>query len=135
MRDTQLKNERSSVLFAVYGTLKAAYGNHRLLRTATPKGEFQTEPVYTLFDGGFPIVERGGTTSIHCELYYTDDQEVIRNVFGLEGCSSQTKGNPNNWYDIDEIDTPHGKAVIFVMDKGRGDRTRIVESGNWTSKY
>lgn len=130
MRDTQ-SQKRQSAIFAVYGTLKAAYGNHRLLRTAESLGTFKTEPVYTLFDGGFPIVEREGSTSIHCELYKTEDPAVIQNVFGLEGCSSQTKGNPNNWYDIDEIDTPHGKAIIFVMDKGISQRSRIVKSGNW----
>lgn len=131
----QTSNKRTSAIFAVYGTLKQAYGNHRLLRTAESLGTFQTKPEYTLFDGGFPVVERNGETSIHCELYKTEDPNVIQNVFDLEGCSSQTKGHPDNWYDIDLIDTPHGEAIIFVMDKGRSRRTEVVESGNWERQY
>ena len=126
------ETKQQGVLFFVYGTLKKGWGNHRNhLSKAEGLGDFQTEPVYTLYNGGFPIVERGGSTSIKGELYRATDEDEIRSTFALEGCSSRTKGNPNNWYDIDYIDTPHGKAVIFVMDKGTSGRKTVVENGNW----
>jgi gamma-glutamylcyclotransferase (GGCT)/AIG2-like uncharacterized protein YtfP len=120
-------------LFLVYGTLKAAHGNHRLIAHPTTKflGNFVTEPKYTLFDGGFPVVERGGDTPITGELYEVEDPETIDDVFCLEGCSSKTQGHPDNWYDVEPIETPHGEAVMFVMDENKSGRRKIVESGIW----
>lgn len=126
------KQKTEPVLFFVYGTLKKGWGNHEYhLKGSESLGDFATEPIYTLHDGGFPIVERGGETSIKGELYRTDNEKQISDTFALEGCSSRTKGHSSNWYDIDYIETPHGKAVIFVMDKGKSRRNDVLPSGIW----
>lgn len=131
MTTKQEAKELKEVIFFVYGTLKKGYGNHVYLKDAEFLGEFETPKSYTLYDGGFPIVNRGGETSIKGELYKTSDPKAIRNTFGLEGCYSMTKGHPNNWYDIDYLDTPFGQAVIFVQNPGQHQRTAVIESGRW----
>jgi len=117
-------------IFGVYGTLRRGYGNNRCLGDAKFLGEFKTEPNYTLFDGGFPVCERGGNTSIHIELFETDNPEIISDVNSLEGCTG-IKGHPANWYDVDYINSPYGIATIFVMNKGTSGRNKILETGKW----
>jgi gamma-glutamylcyclotransferase (GGCT)/AIG2-like uncharacterized protein YtfP len=118
------------ILFATYGTLKVGRGNSYLLNDAKYLGTHQTNADYTMYDGGYPIVEREGTTPIHIEVYEAKDKETIKNIFSLEGCTG-VQGHKRNWYDFDEVDTPFGKAVMFVMDKGKGGRQKIVANGNW----
>lgn len=126
-----VNNEKHPVIFSVYGTLKKAHGNHRYrLDNAEFLGVHRTESNYTLFDGGFPIVERNGEVGVECELYKTDDVDSIDSVFNLEGCSKE-QNNPNSWYTYDVIDTPHGKAIMFVMDKNKSGRTKTIENGVW----
>lgn len=123
---------RNEAIFFVYGTLKANHGNHRVLgRNPEFLGEFTTDPKYTLYDGGFPVVERGGNTSIKGELYRVTNSADVASVFGLEGCQSQEKGDANNWYDFDEIKTEKGTAFIFVMDQGQSGRRSVLENGVW----
>jgi gamma-glutamylcyclotransferase (GGCT)/AIG2-like uncharacterized protein YtfP len=121
----------NKVLFCVYGTLKAKYGNNRLLKAdgVSFKGTFVTEPKFTMVScGGFPAVHCEGNTSIECELYEVTNPEVIHRVYSLEGYSGK-QGAPNNWYDVEEIDTPHGKASMFVFRDAI--KRPIVESGKW----
>lgn len=119
-------------LFFCYGTLKKGYGNHEgRLSDAKALGEFTTESKYTLFDGGFPVVEREGNTAVQGELYLSNNPRKIQSVFDLEGCSSQKQHDPSNWYDYDLIETPYGKAVFFVMDKDKSGRTKVLNSGKW----
>lgn len=121
-------------LVFVYGTLKSTHGNYRHYLQGKSKflGNFETPPEYTLFDGGFPIVERQGNTSIKGEVYAVRDKHVLYDIYSLEGYSGKpTKDGGHNWYDTDKIKTPYGEAEIFVMDKGKSNRTKIVESGNW----
>lgn len=117
-------------ILAVYGTLKKGFGNNRCLGNSKFLGEFKTEPIYTLMAGGFPICERGGNTSIIGELYETDNPEIISDVNSLEGFSG-IKGHPDNWYDVDLIETKFGLATMYVMDKNTSGRNRIIKSGIW----
>lgn len=99
--------------FAVYGTLKEGHGNHRCLNGATKLGSFRTPANFTMYTNGYyPAVTVGGNTSILCEVYETDDQNVIDRVNALEGFRG--KGNPNNHYDTETIETPFGAADMFV---------------------
>ena len=124
--------KRNEAIFFVYGTLKQGHGNHRCLgNNAEFLGEYGTDAKYTLFNGGFPVVEREGTTSIKGELYKVTNPEDVASVFRLEGCVSQKQGHPTNWYDFDEIDTKAGKAVMFVMNKGKSQRNEILKNGIW----
>lgn len=123
--------KHKKMLFFVYGTLKRRKSNHYCLGQSEFKGEFTTLAKYTLFDGGFPVVEKGGETAIKGELFYSENEDDIASVFGLEGCESQIQGDKDNWYDFDLLDTPYGKAVIFVMDKGKSNRHKILKDGIW----
>lgn len=119
------------ILFAVYGTLKKERGNHGFLSDEGVdfKGNYKTPPNYTMVScGGFPAVHCEGNTSIVTELYEVTNQDVIKNVFSLEGYSG-TQGSSRNWYDVEEIDTPYGKASMFVF-RGKIQRP-VVETGNW----
>ena len=121
-------------LFFVYGTLKEGYGNHHYLNddTVKPLGQFQTEPKFTMLScGGFPAVMCEGDTTIQGELYETENPDVIRRVYGLEGFTGK-KGAAGNWYDVEEIETPHGKASMFVFRKPSDSlRQKIVANGKW----
>jgi gamma-glutamylcyclotransferase (GGCT)/AIG2-like uncharacterized protein YtfP len=118
------------MIFFVYGTLKKSFHNHYLLHKAKFLGNHTTESVYTLFDGGFPIVCRNGNTAIKGELYQTDDQKIINSVNALEGHFGPD--NIDNWYDVDTIKTEHGDANIFVMNNC--NRPFTIESGFWPNQ-
>jgi gamma-glutamylcyclotransferase (GGCT)/AIG2-like uncharacterized protein YtfP len=120
----------SKTRFAVYGTLKRGFHNNYVLGNAKCIGTFVTKPEYTLFDGGFPVVERGGDTAIHCEVFETDSPQIVNRVNDLEGCTG-IKGHPDNWYDIDEVETPFGTANMFVMDKDCSGRKNKITTGIW----
>ena len=130
-KHTTVLKEDKMLLFS-YGTLMKNYGNYRniLENNSEFLGTFETQSIYTLFDGVFPIVERNGNTSIKGELHYCNHAETINRVFALEGCS-KTQNNPNSWYDYDLIETPYGTAIIFVMDENKSSRTNKLESGIW----
>lgn len=117
-------------IFFFYGTLKQGFYNDYLTKNMEYLGEFTTIPRYTLYDGGFPVVERGGETAIKGELYLCSNTAEAQEIFELEGCTGE-QGNPRNWYDFDMLDTIHGKAVMFVMDKGKCMRTQIIKEGVW----
>jgi gamma-glutamylcyclotransferase (GGCT)/AIG2-like uncharacterized protein YtfP len=127
------KTNEKEILFFTYGTLKQNYGNYNAILKDKSEflGTFSTEPNYTMYDGGFPIVEREGNTSIIGELHKTSDPQTIDRVFSLEGCHRE-QNHPNSWYTYDIIETPYGQAIMFVMDKGTSKRNKIVETGNWS---
>lgn len=131
--NTSKTKKKKIYRFFTYGTLCRNFGNSRLFNNSESKWikEFQTEPKYTCYAGGFPIVEREGNTSIKGEIWETTSEEVAKSVFRLEGCDFYNRENPNNWYSYDLIDTPEGEAVIFCMNKGRSGRTRVVTTGDW----
>ena len=127
-----MNNSKQQTIFRffVYGTLKSGYVNNRLFKNPHSKkvADHVTDPIYTIYDGGFPIVTRKGTTAIHGEIWETTSQEVADNVNSLEGCTG-IQHHPNNWYDFDVIETPVGPANIFVMN--HCGRTGAIESGEW----
>lgn len=119
-------------LVFVYGTLKKNYSNHRCLGDSKLLGEAETPAEYTLYDGGFPIVERGGKTSIKGEIYEVTDPSVLKRVYGLEGYSgTPTSEGGHNWYDTDKLSTEFGMAEIFVQDQNKSGRSSVVSSGVW----
>jgi len=120
-------------LFAVYGTLRKGHGNSRLFDNpeSTWLGEFITKPEYTMYSlGGFPAVAEKGNTAITCEVWETTSEDVIKNVFRLEGCTG-IKGDDRNWYDFVDIETPYGIASMFTMNECQ--EKNIVEDGNWNN--
>lgn len=114
-------------LIAVYGSLRKDLGNHRLIKDSTYKGEFKTNPVYSLYSlGGFPGLKEGGETSVVVEVYEVD-ATTASNVDALEG---YYPGREATFYDKVNIDTPWGTAGIYIYVPNVSERHK-VESGDW----
>jgi len=106
---------------AVYGTLKRAYGNHRLIRDSHFLGEGFTVRNFIMKGDGFP------------KLYDTeqDDQErqVLVEVYSVSdeelACCDMLEGHPN-WYRrrqepivmLDSWDDDPIMAWIYIMHDG-----------------
>jgi gamma-glutamylcyclotransferase (GGCT)/AIG2-like uncharacterized protein YtfP len=115
-------------LIAVYGTLKAGYHNHSLLKKAEFVGDFVTQPQYTMYSfGGFPAVGTHGNTPITTEIYRVTNEQLGK-VYSLEGYTGN-RGDADNWYDTVEIDTPFGNAEMFVMHDQLPNK--VITSGIW----
>ena len=55
---------------AVYGSLRKDLGNNPILFGSNFLGEFQTEPIFSLYDlGWYPGLKPNGNTSIKMEVY------------------------------------------------------------------
>lgn len=104
----------------VYGTLKKGRYNHYILEESELIGEYVTPPIYTLYDGVFPVVERGGEGKIKGELYRITNNKVLEALFRLEGFTGDT--TIPSWYTVDELPN---RALIFVQQKGQSERTKI----------
>lgn len=108
----------------VYGTLKKGKGSHRLLSSAEFLGEAVTTPDFTMYDFGyFPAVVAGGESGVLGEVY-TIGKKIRRRLDTLEG-------HPN-YYQRELIDTPYGRAYIYLMPEDRlFNNPPIVHSGEW----
>lgn len=114
-------------LIAVYGTLLAGFGNHRLIKNAEYLGTFNTEPIYNLHDlGNFPGLKHDGKTSVKMEVYAVNEQEAYF-VDCLEG---YTPGGNNTFYDKETISTPFGDAGVYIYVKSL-EGVPLVESGDY----
>lgn len=114
-------------LIAVYGSLRKGMGNDHYVKDADYIGEFKTEPVYSLYSlGGYPGLKENGETSVVMEVYAVT-KEQGKDVDRLEGYSPN---RPATFYDKKPIDTPFGKASVYVyVDPISEDR--LVKSGDW----
>lgn len=127
------------MILATYGSLKLGYHNHPYLAVqgVTYLGTSKTAPKFTMISfGSFPAVLRGGNTAIECEVYEVNNKAALSAIYRLEGYSGiQTKYGGQNWYDVEEIETPWGKAQMFVMDREPTRSDAVVESGVWSHRY
>ena len=131
------RQEDGSVLFAVYGTLRRGHANHShcLKGVSEFLGELKTEPNYKMVGKGrgFPFVAEGGSTPITVEIYRVKDEAVVKRVNGLEGYSG-IRGSANNWYDTCDIETPWGKANMFINNQYSNATTGLIETGDWNNQ-
>ncbi len=116
-------------LVAVYGSLRDGLHNHDLLATAEFKGQFVSQPVFTMYaGGGFPYLVDEGTTPITMELYAVDD-ETLYNLDRLEGVPS--------FYRRHEVETPAGEmAIVYVASNSTKKQIAhmpVVDHGDWVS--
>ena len=115
---------------AVYGSLRKGFGNHRIIQNAKYLGTCTTEPVFSLYSlGGFPGLKQNGNTSVVIEVYEVNEEEAEW-VDSLEGYSEH--GN-NTFYDKIFIDTPYGKAGIYIYVPNISE-DRLVKSGDWAER-
>lgn len=127
----QIDENNSRVLACVYGTLRQGYGNwSRILKdNSTLLGTYQSDPQFTMYNtGGFPIVIDQGDTAIEYEVYEITNRETVERMHRLEGCTG-IPDHEQNWYDIQPIETPHGRAYMYIMHEEQN--LPVIESGNW----
>jgi gamma-glutamylcyclotransferase (GGCT)/AIG2-like uncharacterized protein YtfP len=109
-------------LVFVYGTLLKGEANHRLLAGAEPLGTHRTRPCFTLLDlGAYPGAVAGGATAIGGEVYRIDGGTLAR----LDRLEEYPR-----LYDRRPIDTPYGRAWIYLYRGRRADRPAIPW-GDW----
>ena len=118
-------------LVAVYGSLRKGLHNHSLLADSEYIGEYTTDPIYDMYSvsGGFPGLVLHGSTSIHMEVYSVTEQ-VAKDLDRLEGY--RVGGESTNHYNKISIDTPFGKASLYIYNHSTKSMVK-VESGNWVS--
>lgn len=117
----------NKILIAVYGSLLSGMGNHRLLENSKLLGTFQTKPEFSLYSlGYYPGLKTNGNTSVKMEVYEITEK-VARSVDNLEG---YTPGSNNTFYDKIPIETPYGKASVYIYVNDISEE-RIVKSGDW----
>ena len=119
-------------LIAVFGSLRKGFHNHYILGNSELVGEFNSAPEFKMLSacGGFPyLVKDANGRSIKMEVYRVTDPQTSNRVDRLEGFIS--KGNPHNFYDKDEIQTPFGTAEFYFNHDASGPE---VISGDWAKK-
>lgn len=131
-------------ILAVYGTLKAAYGNHRLIQQAglKPLGRAYTnEPAFFMQGGGFPYVynpvpEEIGER-IRVELYEFDNEEQIESIDRLEGHPNWYRRTPFQFIVDDpdiECDINKDELVLAEMYVIPETKTPISYGDNTVSR-
>lgn len=134
-----LTNKPVLGLVAAYGTLRIGNGNWRGYLQGDDRsrhlGTFKTLPMYTMYgkNSGFPMVSDIGETSIVYDLFEVYDERSLRGIDALEGCRYE-QGDPRNWYDFTMIDTPYGKAKMYVMHFSDSGSREVIESGDWEDR-
>lgn len=114
-----------SHIVAVYGTLRQGHGNHRLLDNDDVEylGSWRTEnAAWRMVSlGGFPAVVPG-EGNISVEVYKVS-QPVLQSLDTLEGYP--------HLYQKTRLETPHGRATMYVMSREAVQHTEHIESGDW----
>lgn len=115
--------EKPPVVMAVYGSLRKwcfNYDNFHLDEEAVPLGN-ATIAGFDLFDlGRYPGIAHG-EGSVFFEVYKVS-AKTAASIRRMELSSNYTE---------ETIDTPFGKATVYVRKAGSFDPKRKVESGNW----
>lgn len=119
------------MLVAVYGSLRKGLQNHnRHLGKCKYLGQFNTEPLYSMYDlGRFPGVKKEGGTSVIMEVYELNDKKELNGLDYLEGYDSSKKYG--NFYNRETIDTPYGEAYTYFYMHPVKDSDLII-NGDWT---
>lgn len=97
----------------VYGTLKKAYHNNYLLRTAKYLGEALTDQPYQMVGVGIPYVIHPDNTHPDAEV-----RRVVGEVYEVDDATLEDldslEGHPD-WYRREEISTTRGDAYCYLM--------------------
>lgn len=110
----------------VYGTLKAGYSNHGLLRGAVPLGTTRTVSKHTLVDWkAFPALVLKGDTQVTGEAYRVNNA-TFKRLDALEGYPT--------FYDRTQVELENGLTswCYFIPESDINvDEEDIVEDGEW----
>lgn len=122
-------------LVAVYGTLRDGMGNNGLMGDSELLGETKVEG-YEMYPaapyGGFPVIfpvshSEETSPTIVAEVYQVTEER-------LTGPLDRLEGHPS-WYKRELVDTPYGKAWIYVMQDERYKEHTRIESGDFVEFY
>ena len=115
----------------VYGTLKAGYRAHGLLKRWNPTalGEAVTHPRFQLKDqGGFPgMVDNveGRTTGVKGELYEVENEkDCLASLDVYEGVS-------HGLFRRGEVELADGTKALAYFYNRPCDNEPVIESGTW----
>ena len=110
-------------LVFVYGTLRRGEENHRLVAGTRMLGNMVTAKIYTMFDlGEYPAVIQYGKSAIVGEVYDISG-EILAMLDELEECP--------DYYQRLHIDTPYGKAWMYVLSRLPDAYDCKIDSGDW----
>jgi gamma-glutamylcyclotransferase (GGCT)/AIG2-like uncharacterized protein YtfP len=117
------------MLVAVYGSLRKTLSNHRILDDAKYLGNYESEPIFSMFDvGQYPAIKEQGNTSIVLEIYRIDEK-ILKSLDTLEGYDSE---EPDSCYYVrTSIETPFGEAFIYTFPHDTS-YYKQVQNGDWT---
>lgn len=125
--ETINSKEPNAPLYAVYGTLRQGFGNHRLLDNehCVLMGTQLTDPAFKMVSlGGFPgVIPNEGMQEITIEVYQVNSKKVEQQLDWLEGYP--------RFYQKMEIDTQWGKANMYILSEEKYGDLPLVESGDW----
>jgi gamma-glutamylcyclotransferase (GGCT)/AIG2-like uncharacterized protein YtfP len=110
------------MLVFVYGSLQRGEEYHHYLARAAFVASWTTPPEWEMWNlDGYPALSAGGATAVQGELYEVDDDMLAR-LDELEETPSL--------YQRAEIETPHGRAFVYVVLDPPADRA-LIPSGVW----
>ena len=117
------------MLVAVYGSLRKTLSNHRVLDGAKYMGNYESEPIFSMYDvGAYPAIKENGNTSIILEIYRITD-DILARLDTLEGFDVD---EPDSCYYVRTvIETPFGEAYIYTFPHST-DSYKQVQNGDWT---
>lgn len=108
----------------VYGSLMRGGQYHPLLEGARFVAVWRTPPAWEVWDlDGYPALTPGGSHVIEGEVYEIDDALLAR-LDELEEVPEL--------YQRAELDTPHGRAFVYVVHAPPADR-RALPGGRWVA--
>ena len=112
----------------VYGTLRKGQRNHYYLRDEKFIGEFESEPVFSLYAvSTYPGLIQNGNTSVKMEVYEVDELKM-KQLDTLEGYSG--KVSSHNLYERKNMITPFGMAKVYLYNQTY-KKTPLITSGDW----
>jgi len=119
------------MLVAVYGSLRKGLSNYSRIQDANYKGQFDTEPIYTMYDlKYYPAIIKGGNTSVVMEVFEVD-KNTLKDLDSLEGFDD-SRDTTLNYYNRETIKTPYGKAIVYIFNQAEALHGKnIVETGDW----
>jgi len=117
-------------LYAVYGTLKKGFGNHRILN----RNPLKTETIkgFKMYsNGGFPMIveSENKNDEITIEIYQVSESETKYRLDRLEGYSPE---QDQGMYLRRKVTTSLGEAWIYIWNCSISQNLQHVENGNFT---
>lgn len=122
------KSQDGGALYAVYGTLRRGFGNHRHYldnEDCEYLGQQHIGPGFKMVSlGGFPgVIPDANAGEVVIEVFRVNSKDRERALDGLEGYP--------RFYGKIIVDTKWGKANMYTLDEARYGGYNPVPNGDW----